>query len=510
MKKRKNIAIPMILAATIAAVSVPCSSQIVMASDTYQVGVSKGYLALRSAMAYDSSNEIGELYSGDTVEVTEYTTSDYWYVYSPKLNKSGYVNNDYLYFLSSQPTSSSGSYTVSVAKGYLALRSTKAYDSSNEIGQLYSGDTVTVSDSSDPQYWYVYSPKLNLSGYVNKDYLYYSGGTAASAQSSSGDSRTVSVAKGYLALRSAKAYDSSNEIGQLYSGDTVQLIDTSDSQYWYVYSQKLGKNGYVNKDYLIGGTTTYATRTVSVATGYLALRSAKAYDSSNEIGQLYSGDTVQLVDTTDAQYWYVYSQKLCKYGYVNKAVDCFSPLAPFTHASMFLFVSAIIGLVYYKKHGWIGEGGTKRVFVKSVSMTMPSGIAVIGLVIMSKIMDGTGQTVVLANGIANVLGKVYIIFAPFVGLLGTFMTGSNMSSNILFGSFQMTTAKLLGANTAAILGAQSAGGAIGAAISPSKIILGTTTASILGSEGEVMKKLMAITIPATILIGAVLFVMTAL
>ena len=99
----------MILAATIAAVSVPCSSQIVMASDTYQVGVSKGYLALRSAMAYDSSNEIGELYSGDTVEVTEYTTSDYWYVYSPKLNRSGYVNNDYLYFLSSQPTSSSGS-----------------------------------------------------------------------------------------------------------------------------------------------------------------------------------------------------------------------------------------------------------------------------------------------------------------------------------------------------------------------------------------------------------------
>ena len=397
MKKRKNIAIPMILAATIAAVSVPCSSQIVMASDTYQVGVSKGYLALRSAMAYDSSNEIGELYSGDTVEVTEYTTSDYWYVYSPKLNRSGYVNNDYLYFLSSQPTSSSGSYTVSVAKGYLALRSAKAYDSSNEIGQLYSGDTVTVSDSSNPQYWYVYSPKLNLSGYVNKDYLYYSGGTAASAQSSSGDSRTVSVAKGYLALRSAKAYDSSNEIGQLYSGDTVtvsdssdpqywyvyspklnlsgyvnkdylyysgdtaasaqsssgdsrtvsiakgylalrsakaydssneigqlysgdtvQLIDTSDSQYWYVYSQKLGKNGYVNKDYLIGGTTTYATRTVSVATGYLALRSAKAYDSSNEIGQLYSGDTVQLVDTTDAQYWYIYSQKLCKYGYVNK------------------------------------------------------------------------------------------------------------------------------------------------------------------------------------------------
>ncbi len=130
------------------------------------------------------------------------------------------------------------------------------------------------------------------------------------------------------------------------------------------------------------------------------------------------------------------------YGYVNAAVESFSPLTPFTHASMFLFVSAILGLIYYKNHGWIREGGVKRVFVKSVSMTMPSGISIIGLVIMSKIMDGTGQTTVLANGIANVMGKVYVILAPFVGLLGTFMTGSNMSSNILFGGFQMTTANL--------------------------------------------------------------------
>ena len=141
---------------------------------------------------------------------------------------------------------------------------------------------------------------------------------------------------------------------------------------------------------------------------------------------------------------------------------------------------------------------------------MPSGIAVIGLVIMSKIMSGTGQTVVLANGIANVLGKVYVVFAPFVGLLGTFMTGSNMSSNILFGDFQMQTSALLDVNAAAVLGAQSAGGAIGSALSPSKIILGTTTANILGSEGAVMKKIIGITVPATIVIGGILYVLVAL
>lgn len=210
------------------------------------------------------------------------------------------------------------------------------------------------------------------------------------------------------------------------------------------------------------------------------------------------------------QFGLSFPETVTGYGHVNAAHESFSPLAPFTHASMFLFAASLIGLVYYKKHGWIKEGGVKRIFVKSISMTMPSGIAVIGLVIMSKLMDGTGQTVVLANGIASVLGRVYVVLAPFIGFLGTFMTGSNMSSNILFGGFQMTTANLLHIDPSPILGAQSSGGAIGSAVSPSKIILGTTTADILGSEGEVMKRILVITVPATILIGLVLLVVTSI
>ncbi len=196
------------------------------------------------------------------------------------------------------------------------------------------------------------------------------------------------------------------------------------------------------------------------------------------------------------------------YGHVNAA--SMATFKPFTHASMFLLISALAGLFYYKSKGWIKEGGVKRIFMKSITMTMPSGISVIGLVIMSKIMDGTGQTAVLAEGIANVLGKIYVILAPFVGMLGTFMTGSNMSSNILFGGFQVTTANLLGVEAAPVLGAQSSGGAIGSAISPSKIILGTTTANILGSEGEVLKKLMALAMICAIAIGLIAFVFVAL
>lgn len=58
MKKRKNVIIPMMLAAAVAAASIPCSSQDVEASsNTYEVSVSKGYLALRSSMAYLPTRE---------------------------------------------------------------------------------------------------------------------------------------------------------------------------------------------------------------------------------------------------------------------------------------------------------------------------------------------------------------------------------------------------------------------------------------------------------------------
>lgn len=60
-------------------------------------------------------------------------------------------------------------YRVSVSTGYLALRTAPSYD-------------------SDSCYWYVYSPKLQQYGYVNKDYLY--GGRSTSVVSSM---RTVHV-----------------------------------------------------------------------------------------------------------------------------------------------------------------------------------------------------------------------------------------------------------------------------------------------------------------------------
>ena len=170
MKEKTSFFKWMALFVLVFTLSLPVTAKESFAGTMYSVSVSKGYLALRTAKAYDSSNEIGELYTGDTVQVQDTSDSTYWYVYAAKLGKSGYVNRNYL--VGGGSYTGGSSYTVSVSSGYLALRTAKAYDSSNEIGELYSGDTVQVQDSSDGTYWYVYAPKLGKSGYVNKNYLY--------------------------------------------------------------------------------------------------------------------------------------------------------------------------------------------------------------------------------------------------------------------------------------------------------------------------------------------------
>ena len=276
------------------------------AGTTFKVQVTSGYLALRSEKAFDRNNEIGQLNTGDLVEVMDKKDSTYWYAYSPKLNKSGYVDKNYLQVVENT-TATNDSWTVKVKSGYLALRNTAAYNDSNEIGRLNTGDTVLVKDSSDSTYWYVYAPKLDKSGYVDNRYIYNSG------------LWTVKVEKGYLALRNQAAYNDSNEIGRLNTGDMVQVKDTSDSNYWYVYVPQLDKTGYVDKDYLTGGSeVTYPTMTVQVEKGFLALSSAKAYDKNNEIAQLNTGDTVEIIEKEDSTYWYVYVPKLGKEGYVDK------------------------------------------------------------------------------------------------------------------------------------------------------------------------------------------------
>ena len=130
--------------------------------------------------------------------------------------------------------------------------------------------------------------------------------------------------------------------------------------------------------------------------------------------------------------------------------------------------------------------------------TWPVAISILLLLILSEIMAVTGQTRALASGLAAVAGSRYLAAASLVGLLGSFMTASNLSSNILFASFQQQMAVLLQLAPAKLLALQTAGGAVGTLLSPSNILLGTTAAGIAGREREVLRA----TLPAALLLAS--------
>ncbi|WP_205544020.1 L-lactate permease [Rubrobacter indicoceani] len=179
-------------------------------------------------------------------------------------------------------------------------------------------------------------------------------------------------------------------------------------------------------------------------------------------------------------------------GVENEAEDDFSPLAPFTHPGTFLLVGAAVGYVVYSSRGyyrrWEERAETEGILSGLVAKATPASIAIVAFLITSALLDDTGQVEVLAGGIAEVAPPVAFAFlANFIGVLGAFMTSSNTSSNILFSPLQQTVAGAEGLSEATIIAAQSTGGALGNAIAPANVALGTGAIGASGKEGDVLR-----------------------
>ena len=90
----------------------------------------------------------------------------------------------------------------------------------------------------------------------------------------------------------------------------------------------------------------------------------------------------------------------------------------------------------------------------------------------------------------SVFGPVYPFFAPMLGALGTFVTGSGTSSSALFGSVQMSTAASIGANKYWLVAANSLGVATGKMMAPQSIAIGLVAVDEAGRDGELLKKVL--------------------
>ncbi len=194
-------------------------------------------------------------------------------------------------------------------------------------------------------------------------------------------------------------------------------------------------------------------------------------------------------------------------GFIVEATDSYGAIHIFTHAGFVLLLTVIITLLLYLKKGYLDKQKMKSGVTATLKKIIPTSLGILFLIVMSQVLKGSGIMQLIAQGVTQVTGKYYSFAVPFLGLLGAFVTSSNTSSNILLGSFQRTAADMISVNEAAILAAQTAGGAIGTVVGPSTILLGTTTAGCEGKEGEVLRFMLPIVLVEAAITGIVITVL---
>ena len=173
-----------------------------------------------------------------------------------------------------------------------------------------------------------------------------------------------------------------------------------------------------------------------------------------------------------------------------------------THAGVLLFIGTFIG-------GLIQGAGVKEIFTvlwHTVKQLKKTFITVICLVGLSTIMDTAGMIAVVATALATATGSLYPLFAPVIGCLGTFITGSDTSSNILFGKLQASVAGHINVSPDWLSAANTVGATGGKIISPQSIAIATSASNQQGKEGEILKAAIPYALAYVVITGVIVFI----
>jgi lactate permease len=116
------------------------------------------------------------------------------------------------------------------------------------------------------------------------------------------------------------------------------------------------------------------------------------------------------------------------------------------------------------------------------------------------IMNFSGMAITLGNAFATT-GVLFPFFASFLGWLGVFMTGSDTSSNALFGKLQEVTATQIGVDPVITVSANTSGGVCGKMISPQSLSVATAAVGLVGHEADIFRFTLKHSIILTAVIG---------
>ncbi|OBG29586.1 L-lactate permease [Mycobacterium sp. 852002-51057_SCH5723018] len=124
----------------------------------------------------------------------------------------------------------------------------------------------------------------------------------------------------------------------------------------------------------------------------------------------------------------------------------------------------------------------------SAAIQLRSAAITVGLVLaLAYLLNLSGETTTLGLWIAGA-GALLGVVSPIIGWLGVTVTGSDTSSNSLFGVLQVSAAHAAGISPTLLAAANSSGGVIGKMLSPQSLVIATAAVQMKGKEGDLFRK----------------------
>lgn len=114
-------------------------------------------------------------------------------------------------------------------------------------------------------------------------------------------------------------------------------------------------------------------------------------------------------------------------------------------------------------------------------------VTVMAVLALAFVMNLSGQTITLGTWMAAA-GGAFALLSPILGWLGVAVTGSDTSSNSLFGALQVTAANQAGLSDVLMAASNSSGGVLGKMVSPQNLAIAAAAVGMDGKEGDIFRR----------------------
>jgi lactate permease len=172
-------------------------------------------------------------------------------------------------------------------------------------------------------------------------------------------------------------------------------------------------------------------------------------------------------------------------------------------AGSLLLISGLLTMAALR----VSPGRALRIYGATLKQLKWATLTVATVLALAYVMNLSGQTITLGRWLAGA-GALLGIISPIIGWLGVAVTGSDTSSNSLFGALQVSAAKDAGISEVLLAAANSSGGVLGKMISPQNLAIGAAAVGLAGQEGELLRRVVGWSLALLAVMCAIVYLQT--